>query len=247
MEDGLFPYAKWSLTIHFLGLILIVFLPKIVGTPNPSAPITKISSAIRVEMVSMPKLTPQEIKQDAYDKLAQKPILAKDLASDDGLQYLKKAPDKKRLKNLLSKNARRKLNIPAHHIPSSRKTSPSLGKELGRLVLQGNKLSKGWKVIGSAREMVMDEFGTYLSTLPDYVRPHWELPFDLLKKNLNCRIQIFLGKEGELLKSKIYTSSGNKEYDKRSLEAVRKTTFPPPGKNILKRVNQGDILLGFPL
>ena len=115
------------------------------------------------------------------------------------------------------------------------------------LLLQGNKLSKGTGIVGDGIAAT-ETFALYLGKLPMIVRPHWILPSYLLDKDLKCRIRIYLSENGKLLRSNIFETSGNIEYDNKALLAVKKASpFPELAENIKKRGIDGDIVLGFPL
>ncbi|RLA62878.1 MAG: hypothetical protein DRQ88_10110 [Epsilonproteobacteria bacterium] len=243
-QDGLVPYARWSFFIHFLLALSIIFIPRLLDLGRETHQITKVISAIRVDVVAMPKHTILELKKLSAQASAGKrdEISPKNI----GPKYLKKGKGKS-LKDLLKGEASKSLSIKSKKGKKSRVKKGKYNKELGKLILQGNKISKGWAIVGDTRAMVLDEFEKYVAALPDYVRANWKLPAHLIKKDLNCRIQIFIGNKGELKKVKLFKSSGNSEYDKKAIEAVRETSFPIPSNKVRERAERGQILLGFPL
>jgi len=242
-QDSLVPYARKSFFIHFFIALFVIFTPRILELNRPTPKITKIVSAIRVDLVGMPTHTIQELKKLSAQAAASRKEKLK--TSDKGLKYLKKGKAKS-LKDLLKGEASKDLSVKATKGKKGKKKG-KLNKELGGLILQGNKVSKGWAIVGDTREMVLDEFGKYVAGLPDHVRPNWKLPAYLMKKNLNCRVQIYIGPKGELKKAKLFKSSGNREYDRKALEAVRETSFPVPSDTVKQKVERGQVLLGFPL
>jgi TonB family protein len=241
IEDSLVPYARRSFFVHFFIALAFVFIPRVFDLTKETPKITKIVSAIRVDVVAMPKHTLQELKKfSASSGKVQK-------VQDKGPAFLKKGKQKS-LKDLLKGEASKDLSVKAKGRSKKKgKKKGKYNKELGGLILQGNKVSKGWAIVGDTREMVLDEFGKYVAQLPDFVRPNWKLPASLMNRKLNCRVQIYIGPKGELKMAKLFKSSGNGEYDRKALEAVRETSFPVPSKKVKEKAERGQILLGFPL
>jgi TonB family protein len=120
---------------------------------------------------------------------------------------------------------------------------------LKNLVLSGNKLSKGTAMYGDGAAGDLTAFQAYASRLPDLVRPHWKLPSFLMdKKDLKCRVRVWLSSNGEVARAVVYQSSGDTEYDQRAVDAVKAAApFPALKEEFGKRAQNGDILLGFPL
>ena len=146
----------------------------------------------------------------------------------------------------LSAKRRVKKNVKRADKESANSTGFSQ-RELQQLILAGNKLSKGSSLTGGSGDSG-DAFTQYISSLPDMIRPRWKLPSYLIDQNLKCRIRIFLNPTGRLLRAEIYESSGNSEYDRRALEAVKGTSpFPELAESFKSRGINGDIVLGFPL
>ena len=121
-------------------------------------------------------------------------------------------------------------------------------ESLDKLILAGNKISQGNAPVGEVKTDHSDIFERYLIRIPDIIRKKWMLPSFLINKKFKCRIQIFLAGSGKILEIKILQSSGNKIYDLKAVEAVKKTKFLPAlPKEIANRGLSGDIILGFPL
>ena len=247
IEDSLVPYARRSFFVHFFIALAVVFIPRVFDLTKDTPKITKVVSAIRVDVVAMPKHTLQELKKLSASASASASAGKAQKAQDKGPAFLKKGKQKS-LKDLLKGEASKGLSVKAKgRSKRNGKKKGKYNKELSGLILQGNKVSKGWAIVGDTREMVLDEFGKYIAQLPDYVRPNWKLPASLMKKKLNCRVQIYIGSKGELKRAKLFKSSGNGEYDRKALEAVRETSFPVPSKKVKEKAERGQILLGFPL
>ena len=200
-----------------------------------------IQSAVKVDIVGMPKLTVQELKEFKVSEMQKgdeeaKPedIKAQETSSNVDLGSL--------LTNLSKKKKVRKKR--------AKKTYGSAlsQKELKALVNEGNKISKGEAVVGDSLKESRSQFAQYASRLPSHVRPFWKLPTYLLEKNLACRIQVYISKTGEVLRTVIVQSSGVEEYDSRAMRAIKAANpFPVPEGDIATFLSAGQVVLGFPL
>lgn len=257
-------YLAISSGLHFgIGLLAII-ITSIVFYKSESLKkenILLLESSVRVDMVAMPTMTVKELKnlnlsdtsvQPKGEDIAPAKKESEEPAKPDDI-VLKKETEKKNFKSFLKdlgEQASLKVNKEAKN---GSKTGLGLNQEsredLKNLVLAGNKLSAGQSTtqgeIGSATQ---GEFAAYLWSLPDHVRGFWMLPSYLKGKSFKCRIRIFLGKDGSILKTEVYESSGSSEYDDRATDAVVKASpFPSPPSALVARVLRGDIVLGFPL
>ncbi len=240
-RERLGPYVKISFIIHFLFLLLLIFFPKNFGLFQPKTKITTIVPAIRVDVVGMPKMTVQELKNLTTGG-GQGSV---ETEKEDDVSTFKK-PGRK-LSDILKSEAKKDLSLGSEKLKFSGKGKGKFKGDLSKLVLEGNKISKGMAIIGDTRAMVMGPFGQYVSMIPDYVRVNWKLPPALLNSSLNCRIRIFLNSDGKLIKAEMFESSGNQDYDRRAMQAVMNSSYPKPDKEIIDKVLDGNILLGFPL
>jgi TonB family protein len=240
-REPLGPYTKISFSIHFLLIISIIFFPRNLKIFKSTGPITTVVPAIRVDVVGMPKMTLQELKNITSGEGGG---VDKEEVQSDSTEFKKKG---RNLSDLLKSEAQKDLSLKPDIRPNGKKGKGKFKGDLSKLVLEGNKISKGMALIGDTRSMVMGAFGQYVSSIPDYVRPNWKLPASLLNLNLNCRVRIYLTAQGKLEKAELFESSGNPEYDKRAIQAVMGSSFPKPEKEIVEKVKSGDILLGFPL
>jgi len=173
-----------------------------------------LESAVRVDIVAMPKLTVKDMKSFKIIPLGNykeiklpekklKKMVTKDISSllkkmskentdIDMNAYLKKSKKGKKIKK---RNAANKRSVPAG---LSR-------KEIKNLIIAGNKLSSGSSLTGKFDIQFDDDFNKYARSLPDWVRPNWLLPSFLSKGKLQCRIQIFLNREGDILRTEIFS------------------------------------------
>ena len=129
---------------------------------------------------------------------------------------------------------------------AKRKKSSGNMRQLKSLVLAGNKLSQGRSSFGNESNDV-ENYGAYLETVADSVRQNWSLPGYLASMDLQCRIRVYLNKKGKLLQAKIFESSGNEEFDRAALHAVKMTRYPVPDESFTQEVLKGRVILGFPL
>lgn len=232
-----------------------------------------IQASVRVDMVAMPKYTLNELKnlssgvEEAKKEEAAVPDAkkeetkaepapeekakeeSKEDAAKDASEALEVANKKKKidflskLKELGNKKIKSEGNVKADKGLYGEKNT-----DLKQLVLSGNKLSKGVAITGSGSVGDMTAAKLYKAKLPEMVRPHWRLPSFLAEKKLNCRVRIVIGSNGELRHAEVYQSSGDPEFDSRALEAVRSSSpFPSLSEELLKRGQNLDVVLGFPL
>ena len=109
-------------------------------------------------------------------------------------------------------------------------------------------MNSGKSIVGSRSLEESTIFHKYLEVLPDWVRINWKLPSYLMDQNLRCRVRVFLTANGRVVRSEIFESSGVLEFDQRALKAVRDSSpFPKIDAEIMSKVINGEILLGFPL
>ncbi len=272
MQEALRPssiqersFLNWftrSLLIHALFVLAIIYSSKVfqqVMETRKSANIKLVESSVRVDVVAMPKMTLKELKAIGSVPLNNGEPIAEEKSAD--------TPDNNNSKTEFIKETKKKnfmdmlKNMAQKDVPKAKvgkKNVKKVGKgksstaglsdsELKQLILAGNKLSKGSSLTGGTGGSA-DAFTQYISSLPDMIRPRWKLPSYLMDQNLKCRIRIFLNPTGRLLRAEIFESSGNPEYDRRALDAVKGSSpFPELAENFKSRGINGDIVLGFPL
>jgi TonB family protein len=212
-----------------------------------------IEASVRVDMVAMPKFTIKELEALEAENTpppgaAALPEQVAATPEPESKIVLEKEKKSENFADMLKRLGDQKVSKPKE---KSKKDADGLGdgerKELGKLLAAGNKLSEGVSLTGSGRGEP-GAVSEYLSTLPNKIRPNWRLPSYLLEKELRCRVRIFLSPNGELARAEIYQSSGDQEYDRRALEAVRSSSpFPKLPEAVRAMAVAGEILLGFPL
>ncbi len=109
-------------------------------------------------------------------------------------------------------------------------------------------MSQGSSTVGERIDKGEEDFNRYIQALPDKVRLNWKLPSYLIDKNLQCRIRIYIASNGDVTKMDIIETSGDPEFDRKAMEAVKRSSpLPKPSATILGHVTVGKVVLGFPL
>jgi colicin import membrane protein len=262
--------AVWVSTAHLLILGLMFFLPHLqISFWNNQRKLPQvISSSVRVDVVGMPKLTVQELKKlknIPMDNLKENSSNAVK-ENPEREQPIEKTPENLSLKNdevtvdepkvnldnLLSDLAKKDTPSKKSKTMASNDKAKKLLNEkkslLNSLVLEGNKIQEGKNIIKDQYEF-QGEYEGYLSLIPDKIKPYWKLPTYLQdKKELNCRIRIFISPNGDILKTEIVSSSGVSEYDQKALAAVQMAkNLGKPTSEIYQLIVSRQIILGFPL
>lgn len=218
-----------------------------------------IRSAVRVDVVGMPKFTIQELKKMEASPVIEKPELevkgsavetkteTEDVIKKDDLVIQEVGKQKKAsFLNMLNDYSSKK--VTAKPTKKGSQTGTATNKNLESLIIEGNRLSKGSALVGDYTDEQNSEFSAYVQNIPGVIRPYWKLPSYLLEQDLRCRIRIFLSDSGALLKLEIMESSGQSEFDARAEKAVREAApFPKPNAEVGGRLANSGIILGFPL
>lgn len=250
-----------SLGIH-AGLVLLAFLSgQIILKVFKDTNVEIIRASVRVDVVGMPKFTIQELRDLQQDAAPAEPEIAKGSEvevkpkEDEAPDVIKKGDIvieeagkvKKRnsFLNILTDYSSKKVDKKER----AKGKREGIGKKnLESLVVEGNRLSKGSALVGEYSDEASSEFGAYVQTLPELIRQFWKLPSYLLDKELKCRIKIYLGTAGQLIKLEVYESSGQSEFDARAEKAIRDAApFPRPTDAVGARLNSSGVILGFPL
>ncbi|MFP5457494.1 MAG: TonB family protein [Bacteriovoracia bacterium] len=249
-----------AIAMH-LFLILVAF---IVGrvvqkTMEPDAAMEIMRAAVRVDVVGMPKMTIQELRQlqmpaeapSEEPKLAEATKVEETAVApkpDDLVMPSDKPSDAKPGKsfaNFLQEYSNKKIKVSNTAVKGDRSGK---AQGLDSLIIEGNRLSKGTALTGDISEMSNSVFVGYVQTLPEKVREHWKLPGFLREKDLKCRVHVWIGARGEILKTQIRESSGNSEFDSKAEAALRAAApFAPPPTEASALLSGRGVILGFPL
>lgn len=255
-DDSLVKYFIF-VTIMFCLLILGAarFSEYLVaGDLEGKINIKVIKSAVRVDLVGMPKFTLQELKQMEPADFNKEPVQnieqKQEAIPKDVVKLQDEKADKKPSTNFLNKikNLSKKNNVKVVKEKPKKNEKPVNLKKLNNLILEGNKISKGTALSGKQTEQNLTVLESYLNNITQFVRPHWKLP-SYLKNNteLRCRIRIFINKSGKIFKSEILEPSGEPQYDSLAQTAISRTTLPAPPVEIVPSLVKGVAVLGFPL
>lgn len=255
-EDNLKKSLALAIGVHVFLIVFAFLFQTFLGIDwfkNKSSikEIEIIQSSVRVDVVAMPKFTVQELKKmdiapPSQDEKTEEVKPTADNSKSD-IEFKQKAK-KVNLGNLLSNLSNKKEAKAKKKKTKGDKNLVKHRYQLRKLVLEGNKVSAGTSLVGDGLAAERTEFNNYVASLPNFVRQYWKLPSYLLDQNLKCRIRIFIGANGKILRSQIYESSGVNEFDQKALAALKQVnSFPSPKREILARVAAGDVILGFPL
>lgn len=263
-------YTKKSFGVHLLLVGIMVALSYwkwSAGEEQKKLNIQLVNSSVRVDVVEMPKLTLQELKalqkagvtagsveKSEPEPVKEKPVDTTPPEKNDFIKENKEVKKKPSFADLMKKYSKTKVKEKVVKKKTPTKTQDDSGldqktlSKLKGLINRGNKVSEGNALVGSGSNLHLTELQEYATTVSNKVRGFWKLPSYLVERELQCRIKVFIDERGRLVRSEIFESSGEGEFDSRALKAVKEASpFPIPEQKITGRVLRGDILLGFPL
>lgn len=246
-------FALIAHIIFFLILLLVHIFGDFQLWRKDIADVTVAASSVRVDIVGMPKFTIQELKKmklvpiaNEEEKSGVKSEEEKKSTNDDGAFKEKAKVNLNDLLKDLSKKSVETQGIRKNQQKTNKKTLDK--NQLKQLVLEGNKLSRGADLVGSEYEQNLTAYTAYIGNLPNIVRPYWKLPSYLMDKGLKCRVRVYIGADGKVIKTEIFEQSGEEEFDRLATSAILKANpFPIPQKSILSKLTGGQVILGFPL
>ena len=243
-ENSLYLYIIPVGLAHGLLLSLAFLLGYLGRYFFPEQRLEVIQSSVRVDVVALPQFTKQELRQ--MERGAQS-------APIKSVPTVEERPQNSFLSQI-AQLAQKKVQVKKRPAGQDQKVQERdhggtrrQRRELGKLIMAGNKLSQGASLTGRESSERLSQLQLYMESLPRFVRPHWVLPSYLRDRQLQCRIRIFIGRGGKLLEARIIESSGDKQYDHRALEAIRRAPLPAPDESLLKELVRGVVVLGFPL
>lgn len=217
------------------------------------------NSAVRVDVVSLPKLTLQEMKKMPVEPPPtekEKESLAKSVKEKAPEKELVKKEEDPKLdkflaefskKNIKEKEKAKEKKNKDQDNDNNKKKENSLS-EIRKLIVAGNKLEKGSRIDKADPNAPTDEgeIAAYTQLVREKIKPHWLLPSDLMSKRLKCLVQVFISRQGELLDLNIFEGSGNEEFDQRAIQAIKTfAPFPPPPASIRDNARTGQVVLEF--
>ncbi len=243
------PLHRYILIVVFLYIFLLAglytasFFISGADSIKPGVKYNIIQSSIKVDVVSMPKMTLRELREyEASPEVGAKVEAVEKSNNDDDSFKEKGGSLFDTLKELSKKNIKTTTKV-----KKGKQKQFVDSKKLDKLILAGNKISKGSALTGSQNSEDLPALQSYLEELPKLIRPSWKLPSYLMGKDLRCRIRIYIGNKGDVLRTEIIESSGDAEYDQRALSAIMKSKLPAPDNIIASDLIRGVVILGFPL
>jgi colicin import membrane protein len=91
------------------------------------------------------------------------------------------------------------------------------------------------------------EANEYLKSLDGSIKQYWQLPQWLINKNLRAQVLVKFSTAGQLISTKILTSSGNTSYDNYCLQAINKAApFPKVPAKFSEKFSIDGLIVGFP-
>ncbi len=258
-----------NLGLSLVGHGIIVLIAILVGKMSFSffnnEKLDIIHAAVRVDIVGMPKYTIQELKE-IQEKIANSPVqpaepvkgekeeitpkkeeVPEDVIKEGDLVIKEQEKPKKKssLNSLLSNYSDKKVK-PKKEVKQGSKEGS--GKELDALIIEGNRLSKGSSLVGDYSDTENSAYVSYVQSMPELIKPYWKLPSYLLDKNLRCRIRVYIGAQGQIIKTEINESSGQPEFDTRAEMSIKSAApFPAPTPEVATQLSRSGVILGFPL
>jgi len=242
-------FLGWSLLGHG-GLFLLIVLVCYVAPP-PSLPEHVLATAVRVEVVAMPKLTLKELQKvevnlASADKNLNKAAETSPPAASEDPQAYQVAQKKARqdFKAMLQAEAQKAQD----KVTKSKAAQDAQAKKvMANLALAGNILAKGNALTGESAQAEVSALNAYAGQVRDLVRAYWRLPSYLQNQNFRCVVHIFMNAQGTLLKAKVVESSQNAEFDRWALTAAQQTSYPAPPAEAKNTIIRHGLKLVFPL
>ncbi len=238
-------YYFISFTIHFF-LLIFLFIGGEVGFFSFSNDhIVEIKSAVRVDMVGLPDKTLKELKSRKIKKNSKKStkVASKEIkqdTSDSSLAKVIAEAKKKKISSTDEKNFKKNLN---------KEDKKDHLDKIESLVVKGNQLSAGRDMDSNRLAEERDILEEYAENISLKVRTFWQLPVNFKKDDkLVCRLKVFISSKGQLLRVDFYQKSSNEEFNQRALQSIKLAApFDPPPESVAKIVENGTIILGFPI
>jgi colicin import membrane protein len=262
MMRNRYSYHLLSLVLHAvlfgIGGLLTYKIQEDMDQTSIAKKMRVVGKSIKVDIVAMPRMTIQELQNAEPAAGKVEPVKVekvKDTGGDENTVFEKKVK-KPSFSDMLKKFSKRNVKKAKVKKFAKKKVDDSQqgaggikGKSLKKILALGNRISEGSALTGSGSgENTNDTFDKYAIKVMESVKENWRLPGYLANKDLSCHVQVFIGRNGRLLNTKVVKSSGNSDYDQRAIASVKKTTtFPYPDETIQTRVGTGEIVLAFPL
>lgn len=193
-SDKFYNYFVLALIVHTVVFTFFYLSSSFDFFKNSRPKINIIKSSVRVDVVAMPKFTKQELKEMKLIPMSDKKEITENtkIKKENILkEKVEKATKKVNLSSLFGNLSKKKI-VESNKNSKGKKTATKYNKELAKLVLEGNKISKGTAVTGTNDYSNSEVFTSYVQELPSYVRPYWKLPTYLMDKGIFYSVNLWL-------------------------------------------------------
>ncbi|MBX3041280.1 MAG: TonB family protein [Bdellovibrionaceae bacterium] len=263
--------VKIGLMVSLLGHVSLVAFFLVRTLVFQDAPFDSLP-AIRVDMVALPdKITPQappapsnpdkpEVKappaptpppkqETAAPTPAPKPTTAPAKKEADTINLNKtKADQKSAIDRLKRLQALEKLenDLEKESAQNEKKRLEAMAAasraQAGEIKLKGNQVAAGSELTGIDK-LQHDE---YRGVLDRHIKPFWQLPEWLARKQYTARVLIRIDAQGRLISKQLLKASGNRDFDDSVLLTIDQATpLPVPPEKFLSKVAVEGIILEF--
>jgi outer membrane biosynthesis protein TonB len=237
---------RWSFFVH--GAILLLILLKSMIFPGTTR---MYIPSLRVDVVGLPDVLkkdklniPSQEIADALKKAEEaakkiKPVIKRpepkpiETAKPDEMVVKPKAVDTGKDRERRNRSA------------LDRMKSLENIMDQPKVIVKGNKISKGTSLSGEARENA--ESG-YYDSLKARLQQNWDLPVWIQRQNLSAQVQVYIGGRGQIVNFVFTKTSGNPQFDddvKKALTQSQPLPIPPAGLSEMMLTH--GISIGFPL
>lgn len=256
IDDGLSRGIRASLFFHGL-VVVIAILTQVVDIGGSRADEREAlrraqmaRNAIRVDMVDLPRMKPEELSQiDPTLEISKDPGPAPvapkaPVPSKDAMVEPKKeskpTPQKDRIKDIrerLRADSRRKEML-AKLEGETKATSRG-----GRQALAGNQLSQGYSVTGD----IAKDGDVYIGRVKTALMKNWAVPVWMTAANLKAHVVLRIAPDGRIIGKEFAKKSGNSEFDSYVERAIDGANpLPPPPESLRHAYLEDGLGYSFP-
>jgi len=223
----------------------------------------EIRTAIRVDVVDLPRLTQQELKEIDLSKEVVKDPAEPEVPKEsevppipDSLQTEKeKVSEKEKAKEPEKEKGEKsiadKLKDLKERLKADQKRKEEIAKLLkkksggsdGRPELAGNIKSEGFATTGD----VATQAEAYTGKVLAHIQKYWRVPGWIKVSDYRARIAVKISPTGKVIAKKLLLSSGNAEFDQLVNRAVEASNpFPAPTEGLRLQMLQEGLAFDFP-
>lgn len=107
---------------------------------------------------------------------------------------------------------------------------------------RGNAIANGDSLTGLEKL----DFDRYFSSLEQQIKANWNLPGWLAQAQLRAQALVLINEQGQVIKRQLLASSGNEVFDAEVLDAIDRSTFPPPPERLRDVLSLKGVVFNFP-